>query len=41
MLEHDGLDLRVGQEFYELGAASIQAGTDLSRLNTGMLIRFN
>jgi hypothetical protein len=29
MLDHDRLDLWVGQEFYELGAASIQAGTDL------------
>ena len=28
MLDHHGLGLRVGQQFYELGAASIQAGTN-------------
>jgi hypothetical protein len=36
MLDHHGLDLRVGQQFYELGAASIPAGTDLGYgLNNG------
>lgn len=29
MFDHDRLDLRVGQEFYELGAVSVPAGTDL------------
>ena len=30
MLDHDRLNLGIGQEFEELGTTSVQAGTDLA-----------